>query len=215
MMKKVGIITVLALIALFIGMQLQSKNEMSPNEDVWSDTTQGTNTKNNNDENDKVAKVIMKTTMGDITLALSNDAPNTTENFLKLAESDFYDGIKFHRVIDQFMIQAGDPNSKDDSLMARWGQGGPGYKFDDELPQTGEYQIGSLAMANSGPNTNGSQFFIVTGQNGVNLPPLYSLFGQVVDGMDVALAIQGVETGARDIPVKPVIINDIEIITSN
>lgn len=151
--------------------------------------------------------VTLKTNEGDIKIQLLADkAPNTVANFVKLAGEGFYDGVKFHRVIQGFMIQGGDPLSKDDSMVARWGTGGPGYTFADELPQAGEYKIGSVAMANSGPDTNGSQFFIVTGQDGVGLPPNYSLFGQVVEGMDAVTNIEDTPTDANDRPVDPQVI---------
>ena len=152
-------------------------------------------------------KVTLKTNKGDITVELFPDkAPQAVENFIKLSQEGFYDGVKFHRVIKGFMIQGGDPLSKIEGEA--WGSGGPGYKFDDELPSAGEYEIGSLAMANSGPNTNGSQFFIVTGEAGVNLPPLYTLFGKVVDGMEVVRAIESTPTDpANDRPLEDVAIN--------
>ena len=99
-------------------------------------------------------------------------APKTVNNFVFLARWHYYDGIVFHRIIPGFMCQGGDPEGS--------GRGGPGYRFDDELPAPGRYEIGSLAMANAGPNTNGSQFFIVSGPDGCSLPPSYSLFGKVV-----------------------------------
>ena len=109
-----------------------------------------------------------------------------------LALNHYYDGVIFHRIINGFMCQGGDPTGT--------GRGGPGYKFNDELPRAGEYQIGSVAMANAGPNTNGSQFFIVSGRDGVGLPPAYSLFGQVVKGLDVVDQMQRVPTGGGDRP---------------
>ncbi|MFA5986730.1 MAG: peptidylprolyl isomerase [Parcubacteria group bacterium] len=146
----------------------------------------------------------IKTSKGDITVSFHNaDAPVTVANFCTLAQKGFYDGVIFHRVIKDFMIQGGDPTGT--------GTGGPGYKFADELPQAGAYKIGSLAMANAGPNTNGSQFFIVTGDAGVGLPPLYTLFGEVTSGLDVALAIQGVPTGAQDKPVDDVVITSVDV----
>lgn len=155
----------------------------------------------------------IKTNQGTVQVKFYNDqTPTTVANFCTLAKDNFYDGIRFHRVIRDFMIQAGDPNSKDIVKKNSWGMGGPGYKFEDELPNVGEYKLGSLAMANSGPNTNGSQFFIVSGQAGVQLPPLYSLFGEVVEGMEIVEMIQNVETGARDIPVEDVIIENIEVL---
>ncbi len=157
--------------------------------------------------------VTLDTTMGKIKIKLYGDkAPTTVANFCTLAKKGFYDGIKFHRVIDGFMIQTGDPKSKDNSLKSEWGTGDPGYKFKDELPQAGEYKLGSVAMANSGPNTNGSQFFIVSGQSGVTLPPAYSLFGEVVEGMDVVEKIQKVATEEKGIKDRPA--DDITIKTA-
>ncbi len=160
-------------------------------------------------------EAILKTNLGDITIKFDGEkAPATVANFCTLAKKNFYNGIKFHRVIDGFMIQTGDPKSKDDAQKDVWGTGDAGYKFKDELPKAGEYKLGSVAMANSGPNTNGSQFFIVSGQSGVGLPPLYSLFGEVTKGMDVVEKIQKVETeekGIKDRPVKPVVIEKVEL----
>ena len=146
----------------------------------------------------------MKTSKGDITIKLDpKQAPKTVNNFVFLSKQGYYDGLTFHRVIDGFMIQGGDPTGT--------GSGGPGYQFEDELPAAGEYKIGSVAMANAGPNTNGSQFFIVTGPNGVSLPPSYSLFGQVTSGQDVAEAISQVPTDTADAPTEPVTIDSVTI----
>lgn len=126
----------------------------------------------------------VETDAGAFTIALdAKKAPRTVNNFVFLARYHFYDGVPFHRVIPEFMIQGGDAEKGD-------GTGGPGYKFADELPEGGGYEIGSLAMANSGPNTNGSQFFVVTGPQGVGLPPKYSLFGKVTEGLDVVKKIE-------------------------
>jgi cyclophilin family peptidyl-prolyl cis-trans isomerase len=111
-------------------------------------------------------------------------ATSTVNNFVVLARYKYFDGIAFHRIVPGFVIQGGDP--------LQTGTGGPGYRFEDELPQAGAYKIGSLAMANSGPNTNGSQFFIVSGDAGASLPPQYSLFGQVTQGLEVVEAIEEV-----------------------
>ena len=102
-------------------------------------------------------------------------------NFVFLARYHYFDGIVFHRIIPGFVLQGGDPQGT--------GTGGPGYRFEDELPKPGRYELGSLAMANAGPNTNGSQFFVISGPDGMRLPPLYSLFGQVVSGLEVVAAI--------------------------
>lgn len=157
----------------------------------------------------------LRTNKGDITVEfLPETAPNTVANFEKLARQGFYDGTKFHRVIKGFMIQGGDPLSKDDSQMARWGTGGPGYSFNDELSGKEKYPQGTLAMANAGPNTNGSQFFIVTASPEAPLPPNYTVFGKVTAGMDAALAIENVKTyqpGQVDRPLDPVVIEKITL----
>ncbi|AWH91110.1 peptidylprolyl isomerase [Dietzia lutea] len=126
---------------------------------------------------------VITTDAGAVTVDLLEEkAPETVNNFVFLARHNYYDGITFHRVIPGFMIQGGDPKGT--------GSGGPGYEFADELPAGGEYEIGSMAMANAGPDTNGSQFFIVTGDAGVSLPPDYSLFGTVTEGMEAVTAIE-------------------------
>jgi len=146
----------------------------------------------------------METSMGTIVIALDAlKAPNTVNNFVFLALHHYYDGVIFHRIINGFVCQGGDPTGT--------GSGGPGYKFADELPKRGEYQIGSVAMANAGPNTNGSQFFLITGPSGVGLPPQYALFGQIVKGLDVIDAMQKVPTGGGDRPKEDVVINSVTI----
>ena len=115
-------------------------------------------------------------------------APRTVNSFVFLARYHYYDGIVFHRIIPGFVLQGGDPTGS--------GSGGPGYRFADELPQAGRYQVGSLAMANAGPDTNGSQFFVISGADGVRLPPLYSYFGEVVSGLDVVAAIDALGTSS-------------------
>ncbi len=144
------------------------------------------------------------TSMGQMIVALDPlKAPKTVNSFVFLARYRYYEGIIFHRVIQGFVLQGGDPTGT--------GSGGPGYRFDDELPRKGEYELGSLAMANSGPNTNGSQFFVISGPSGMSLPPSYSLFGKVVKGLDVVEAIQNVPTARGDRPVVDVVINSITI----
>jgi cyclophilin family peptidyl-prolyl cis-trans isomerase len=147
------------------------------------------------------------TSMGTMTAALDPiAAPKTVNSFVFLARDGFYDGVTFHRVIQGFVLQGGDPEGT--------GRGGPGYKYEDELPKAGRYEIGSLAMANAGPNTNGSQFFVISGPSGVRLPPQYSLFGKVVKGLDVVDAIEKVPTGPGDRPKEDVVINSITITES-
>jgi len=151
-------------------------------------------------------RVKVETDMGTMVFELWPDkAPKTVANFLKLVGSGYYDGILFHRIERGFCIQGGDPNTKNPDTDL-WGQGGPGYKFEDE-PVQGEYLKYSLAMANAGPNTNGSQFFICTGDLSGRLPKQYNLFGRVVDGLPVVDAMDAVETqvvaGGMHRPVKP------------
>ncbi len=120
----------------------------------------------------------METTKGTLTIDLDPvGAPRTVNSFVFLARRGYFDGVVFHRIIPGFVVQGGDPTGT--------GSGGPGYRFADELPPAHSYEIGSLAMANAGPDTNGSQFFIVSGPDGTRLPPSYSLFGKVVEGLEV------------------------------
>ena len=154
---------------------------------------------------------IIKTSEGDITIHFYNDdAPKTINNFFELAGKDFYDGIRFHRVIKGFIIQVGDPNSKDDN-WADDGQGGPGYTFDDEI-NSKKLVEGSVAMANSGPNTNGSQFFIVTAKSTPLLDGKYTTFGEVTDGMDVVRKIERVDTDPNDHPKENIEIKSVKFI---
>ena len=146
----------------------------------------------------------LDTTLGEIVIALDAiKAPKTVNNFVFLALHHYYDGVIFHRIINSFMCQGGDPTGT--------GRGGPGYRFEDELPKPGEYQIGSVAMANAGPNTNDSQFFLVSGASGVGLPPQYTLFGQIVKGLDVLDAMQSVATDRDDRPHDDVVIESVAI----
>ncbi len=145
----------------------------------------------------------IKTNQGDIKVQLDPKiAPMTVNNFVFLARDHFYDGVIFHRVIKNFMIQGGDPTGT--------GTGGPGYKFPDE-PVKGSYEVGSIAMANSGLNTNGSQFFICEGSQCTSLGPQYNLFGKTIDGIDVVHKIAAVQTATGDRPVQQVTINTVEI----
>lgn len=133
----------------------------------------------------------VETDIGVFTIALdAKKAPKTVNNFVFLARHHFYDSVPFHRVIPGFVVQGGDGSKGD-------GTGDPGYRFEDELPKAGEYEVGSVAMANSGPDTNGSQFFVVTGPQGAGLPPSYSLFGKVTEGLDVVKKIEadGTDSG--------------------
>ncbi len=145
----------------------------------------------------------MNTSHGTITLELfDEDAPTTVANFRKLAAEHFYDGIIFHRVISDFMIQGGCPEGT--------GTGGPGYTFEDEFNQH-KVVRGALAMANAGPNTNGSQFFIVTTQSAPWLDGKHTVFGRVTDGMETVDAIEALPTGPGDRPMEPPVIESIEL----
>ena len=145
----------------------------------------------------------MHTNHGPIELELyDGEAPKTVDNFLSLSRDGFYDGLTFHRVIPDFMVQGGCPHGT--------GTGGPGYTFEDEI---NEHKVvrGALAMANSGPDTNGSQFFIVTKDQAPWLDGKHTVFGRVAAGMDAVDAIESVETDARDHPVEPVKIERVEV----
>lgn len=145
----------------------------------------------------------MDTSMGAMVIALDAiNAPLTVNNFVFLALNHYYEGVIFHRIINGFMCQGGDPTGT--------GTGGPGYRFNDETVKQ-RYQLGSIAMANAGPNTNGSQFFLISGASGVGLPPQYNHFGQIVKGLEVLDAMQAVQTARGDRPLTDVVINKVTI----
>jgi peptidyl-prolyl cis-trans isomerase B (cyclophilin B) len=151
----------------------------------------------------KVSGATLHTSAGPITVSFfDDDAPKTVANFRKLAGDGFYDGLLFHRVIKDFMIQGGDPEGT--------GTGGPGYTFEDEI---NDHKVvrGALAMANAGPNTNGSQFFIVTTDAAPWLDGKHTVFGEVTGGMDAVDAIEGAETGAGDRPTEPQLTERVEL----
>ncbi len=162
----------------------------------------------------KTYTATMETTLGTITAELDPAlAPATVNNFVFLARYHYYDGVPFHRIIQGFVIQGGD--AVGDPL----GTGGPGYTIAEELPtvegDAKAYEVGSLAMANTGQaSSTGSQFFVVTGQNGVNLPPQYSLFGKVTGGMDVVSAIESLPTNVEDYPTQEIYITKVTIAES-
>jgi peptidyl-prolyl cis-trans isomerase B (cyclophilin B) len=150
-----------------------------------------------------VSEATLHTSAGAITVSFfDDDAPKTVDNFRKLAGDGFYDGLIFHRVIKEFMIQGGCPEGT--------GTGGPGYTFEDEI---NDHKVvrGALAMANAGPNTNGSQFFIVTTDAAPWLDGKHTVFGEVTDGMGAVDAIEGTETGPGDKPVDPQVIERVEL----
>jgi len=162
-------------------------------------------------DKEKNMTAIIKTNLGEIELELfSGKAPNTVNNFVKLAQDGFYDKTKFHRVIEGFMIQGGDPLTKNDSDISRWGTGGPDYKFADEIYSDNNNAVGTISMANAGPNTNGSQFFINTADNNF-LNGKHTVFGQVISGMEVVRAIEITSTEGPDRPITPIIVETINI----
>ena len=151
-----------------------------------------------------MSEAILHTNAGAITVELfDDDAPKTVENFRKLAGDGFYDGVVFHRVIPDFMIQGGDPTGT--------GMGGPGYTFEDEFNDH-KVERGALAMANAGPNTNGSQFFIVTTEAAPWLDGKHTVFGKVTDGMDAVDSIEKSDTDANDKPREPAVIERVELV---
>ena len=188
------------------------KPKKESNNKINKNNMQKNNQQQLKDLTKQYSQAIIKTNLGDITVKFySEDSPITVNNFLNLAKNGFYNNTKFHRVIKDFMIQAGDPLSKEDSMASRWGTGGPGYKFKDEF-NNHKLVKGSLAMANSGPNTNGSQFFIVTADATSWLDGKHTNFGEVINGMDVVEKIEASKTGVQDRPLENIVINSIELI---
>lgn len=170
--------------------------------DQWSAMSSATVGEISDDE------ALIRTLLGDIKVELLKDkAPKTVDNFIKLAKSGFYDNTKFHRVIENFMIQGGDPNSKGDNKTT-YGLGGPGYQFDDEISDEPLVR-GIVAMANSGPNTNGSQFFIITAAETPWLQGKHTAFGKVISGMDIVDKISRVARDGDDVPLHQVIVEKI------
>jgi len=179
------------------------KNESKP--------AQPTGNVSNENLSGKYRYAVIKTNYGDIKVKFYNeDSPKTVENFLKLAQSGFYDGTKFHRVIFDFMIQGGDPKSKDNDWSDD-GTGDPGYKFADEF-NNHKLVRGSLAMANSGPNTNGSQFFIVTKSATPWLDGKHTNFGELVEGYDTVMKIEALKVDANAHPLEDAVIKNIELL---
>jgi cyclophilin family peptidyl-prolyl cis-trans isomerase len=156
---------------------------------------------------EKITSAIITTNQGVIEITFTSDSPKAVKNFAKLASEGFYNGIRFHRV-----IQAGDPFSKDSGMRSRWGTGGPGYTFEDEIHPGDTYKRGTLAMANAGPNTNGSQFFIVTGEDVTkDIGPLYTVFGHVTKGIETAMKIEATQTDGENKPLADMLIEKVEI----
>jgi len=155
----------------------------------------------------KTYQAIVKTNLGDMTIEFfTDDAPMTVNNFVTLAKDGYYDGVIFHRVISGFMIQGGDPSGTGHGDYGKY----PGYEFEDELDNPRPYEKGILAMANRGPNTNGSQFFIM--HVDYPLPYNYTIFGNVIDGLEVIDKIAAVQTDSADKPLEDIVISTVEIL---
>ena len=183
--------------------EIQEENQEQAQEEIQEKTEELQNS-----SEEKIA--VLETNFGTIKFKLFyEDAPKTCANFEKLAGEKFYDGIKFHRVMKDFMIQTGDPKSRDDDWSDD-GTGGPGYKFEDEI---NEHKLvkGIVAMANSGPNTNGSQFFIVTTNATPWLDGKHTAFGEVIEGMDIVEKIENSETNQKDHPLEDIVMEKVYI----
>lgn len=156
-------------------------------------------------------EAVLETNKGNIKIKfLDTLTPNTVNNFIKLAKAGFYDGTKFHRIISNFMIQGGDPLTKEEDKKHLWGTGGPDYNFDDEITPANSNAAGTISMANSGRNTNGSQFFINLRDNHF-LNPKHTAFGYVTEGMEIVETIGLVSTDHNDRPVDPIFIEKVSI----
>ncbi len=222
--QLLSIIAVIAvIIAIGYGMQrgtdpsVEPVNQSGTTETIASETTTAATSETGGalsttkPKRNMYTQATLKTNQGDIVIALDTaNTPKTVENFTKLAESGFYNGTKFHRIIKDFMIQGGDPLSKDDDKQAYWGTGGPGYQFDDEIKPTNSNAPGTLSMANAGPNTNGSQFFINVADNSF-LNGKHTVFGKVTTGYDLVVRLSQTPTGPNDRPINPIIITSVEL----
>ena len=155
-----------------------------------------------------IKNMILATNFGEIEIELEANSPIGKENFLKLALDGFYDGTRFHRLINDFLIQGGDPLSRDETRKSEWGHGGPGYTFADEIDLNRKMTAGTVAFANSGPNTNGSQFFILT-KDADWLNGQHTVLGKVVRGMEVAETISKISAGVTGVPNQDIILRRI------
>lgn len=216
------IITIGIIIAVIIGLQMKNNptdqslsfnNSLESSEEIEQHSETKDTFENTSDHSEKTTmqKATFTTNFGTIVIELDTvNTPATAENFKKLAQQGFYNGTRFHRIIDGFMIQGGDPQSADITKKDLWGTGGPGYQFADEIKPTNNNAVGTISMANAGPNTNGSQFFINTADNNF-LDPKHTVFGKVISGMDVVEKISQSATDHNDRPVNDVIINSITV----
>ncbi len=214
--KILGVLAIAAVIAGGVYMIMSDNQKTSATSAEANLLPTNTNTVAENKVPAAAGKTaLIETSLGNIKVQFySDDAPKTVANFVKLANQKYYDGLTFHRVIPDFMIQGGDPNCTPARASGSCGSGGPGYKFADELnPNTASakagYQKGVLAMANAGPNTNGSQFFLTVANAPLSYD--YTIFGKVLEGQDVADKISLVKTSAGDRPVVPVVIRKVTI----
>ena len=225
-MKKIILFTLMLILTGCVNNQTDNNNNIQQN--IENEVVEETNNmeKTNNEEItksfinqpiegykdlvSKFNKAIIKTNFGDIEVKFyTKESPITVNNFFNLAEMGFYNNTKFHRVIQDFMVQGGDPNSKDDN-WENDGMGGPNYKFNDEFNEK-KLVKGSFAMANSGQNTNGSQFFIVTKEATPWLDGMHTNFGYVTNGIEIIEKIDGVKTNENDHPLDDIIIENIEL----
>ncbi len=206
---------ILLLILIFISCSSQTDVNVNSSEEIEIIVEEGADMKDSkvyksvpemNIDTTKNYTAVLNTSLGNITIEFfTTDAPLTVNNFINLAKDGYYDDVIFHRVISGFMIQGGDPSGTGHGDMGKY----PGYQFEDELNNQIPYEKGIVAMANAGPNTNGSQFFIM--HVDYPLPYQYTIFGKVTDGIDVVDKIASVETSQGDRPVSDIIINSIEI----
>lgn len=198
---------------VLLALNTNQKSEIQNTNQILNSKSEITNNNNGQQENmnEETKIVILKTNKGDIKLELfARQTPKTVANFIKLTNENFYDGVRFHRVIKNFMIQSGDPLSKDVANKSMWGTGGPGYQFEDEFVQGLSNVKGTISMANSGPGTNGSQFFINTVDN-LYLDGRHTVFGKVIEGMDVVDKINNTPTNSDDKPLEDVLIADVMV----
>lgn len=205
-------VIVLIIIFTLTGKTDNTRQIMTNETDTNTQEEQATTTASTTPEQTSdTVTAVFTTNNGNFSIQLENKlAPNTVANFVKLAKEGFYNGQRFHRIIDGFMIQGGDPLSKDLSKKAMWGTGGPGYQFADEFGQGLSNVTGTISMANAGPNTNGSQFFINVNDN-IFLDGKHAVFGKVVDGLDVVMKLSKVATDPSDKPLTDVVIEKVEI----
>lgn len=227
MIRKLSLYIFLGVLAIGLSactLEKETSKDYSQNNNVINNSINNSINNNSSNQNNNMrtldgqkdlaaeySKAIMNTNLGSITFEFyADESPKTVNNFMNLASEGFYDNTKFHRVIKDFMIQGGDPNTKTDN-SATYGTGSPAYKFADEFNNK-KLVTGSLAMANSGANTNGSQFFIVTTSATPHLDGVHTNFGQVVEGMDVVSQIENSKTGPRDLPLEPIVVNSIKLV---